>query len=509
MKDRIYQLIIARIDGEKIGSREYEEYILKLVRMGVSGFIIFGGKRDRVKGFVNHIQSVAEVPLFIGSDIERGVGQQIEDATPFPSQMAFAAAIDKNNSDDVDLFRESLSAIADEAIDCGINMVYAPTLDVNRNPDNPIICTRAFSDDPRTVEWFGCEYIKAFEARGLISCGKHFPGHGDTTVDSHISLPVIAKSYQELLDVDVMPYRQAIKDGMSSVMVGHLSIPAIDRLPASMSINAVSGLLRYKLGFGGLILTDALTMSALKDFDNVAAQCLNAGVDILLHPGDVDETVRDVEEALKQGTLREEQIETALERVARTKKRIAAYARGAGDQKPEDVKGYPSGVRGAPVDYKKDEELSAKITGKAVSLVAQKNRMIPVDKEASVIFAGDDSNFESSPFKKYFPQVSRLGQTAHTGKTLIVAIFTSVAAWKGSSGINPESRKEIFRAASEAEHSIVISFGSPYVLRYFGQADMRIAAYDPTEEAQRAVIRCLAGEKPFEGSLPVNLMSVE
>lgn len=493
MKNRIYQLIIARIDGERIGSREYEGYILKLVRNGVGDFIIFGGKRDEVKGFINHIQSLSEIPLFIASDIERGVGQQIQDATLFPSQMAFAAAIDRNNPEDVRLLREALLGIADETMDYGINMAYTPVLDVNRNPDNPIICTRAFSDDPLVVEWFGCEYIRTLETSGLMSCGKHFPGHGDTVVDSHISLPVIAKSYQELLDVDTMPYRRAIKDGVSSIMVGHLSIPTIDRLPASMSINIVSGLLRYKLGFCGLILTDALTMSALRDYGNVPAQCLNAGVDLLLHPSDVDETIWEIEEALKEGTVQEGQIDRALERIAKAKEKIRVHGSEARGQ-------------GMSVDYEKNRGFSEKITEKAITLVAHNNALIPVGNSTSVILAGDDMYFESSPFKKHFPQASGLGEVEYPDETLAVAIFTSVTAWKGNSGISPEQRERITRVLRQAKHSIVISFGSPYVLRHFGESDMLIAAYDPTEEAQHAVIRCLTGEKRFHGRLPVKLM---
>ncbi|HDH00768.1 MAG TPA: hypothetical protein ENG80_03035, partial [Nitrospirae bacterium] len=146
LEQKLYQLIISRLDGEKLSSIQYQERASELVRKGIGGFILFGGKRDEVKTFINKLQSVSEIPLFIASDIERGVGQQIDGATHFPCQMAVAAAINKNNSSDVEILEDVINAVSHEAIDIGINMPLIPVLDVNRNPDNPIICTRAFSD---------------------------------------------------------------------------------------------------------------------------------------------------------------------------------------------------------------------------------------------------------------------------------------------------------------------------------------------------------------------------
>ena len=178
MQKKLYQLIISRLNGHHIHSETYRERILDLVRKGIGGFIVFGGERDGVSAFIDEIKSLTEIPLFIASDIERGVGQQIKGCTNFPSQMAIAAAVDKNNPEDVVLLRDAVRAVALEAIDAGINMPLIPVLDINSNPDNPIICTRAFSDNAADVSWFGAEYIKALEEAGLISCAKHFPGHG-------------------------------------------------------------------------------------------------------------------------------------------------------------------------------------------------------------------------------------------------------------------------------------------------------------------------------------------
>ena len=153
-EQKLYQLIINRLDGEKLSSIPYQEQAVELVNRGIGGFILFGGKKDEAKGFIDKLQALSEIPLFIASDVERGVGQQVEGTTRFPSQMAVAAAINKNKAGDVEILKEAINAAAQEAVDIGINMPLIPVLDVNKNPDNPIICTRAFSDNPEEVAWY-------------------------------------------------------------------------------------------------------------------------------------------------------------------------------------------------------------------------------------------------------------------------------------------------------------------------------------------------------------------
>ena len=175
LERKLYQLIISRLDGERISDGAYRESISELARRGICGFIVFGGEKGTIKHFIEQLQSISKIPLFIASDVERGVGQQIRGTTVFPCQMALAAAVDKGNPEDVAVMRRAVGAIADEAKDVGINMLLIPVLDVNRDPDNPIICTRAFSDNPEDVAWFGSEYVDILENSGLISCAKHFP----------------------------------------------------------------------------------------------------------------------------------------------------------------------------------------------------------------------------------------------------------------------------------------------------------------------------------------------
>jgi beta-glucosidase-like glycosyl hydrolase len=505
LEQKLYQLIINRLDGNKLSSASYREQVIALVNKGLGGFILFGGKKDDVKVFIDRLQSLSEIPLFIASDIERGVGQQIGEATRFPSQMAVAAAINKNKADDVELLKNAINAIAQEALDIGINMPLIPVLDVNRNPDNPIICTRAFSDDPEEVAWFGKTYITVLEKAGVLSCAKHFPGHGDTSIDSHIELPVISKPLQELTKIDIHPFRGAVRAGVSCIMIGHLSIPAIDTLPATLSKKIITDLLRKELGFEGIIMTDALNMSALKEYKGVPVQCMNAGFDILLHPDNVNSVIEELKHAVGCGEIKEETIDSAVTRILKSKSKIKRPEKPEGCNDKKTGKSYLFDG----TSYSKHAVLSDTISEKAVTLVKNTPGVLPIRdiQDVYLVVAGEENSYNQAPLRGFIPDHSSVSAGAgfKPAPTIIIAIFTNVAAWKGSSGISEEEVQLTKKLVRESRHSIILSFGSPYVLRHFNEADVLIAAYDPTEQAQSSVIKCLKGERSFQGRLPVTL----
>ncbi|HXW69236.1 MAG TPA: glycoside hydrolase family 3 N-terminal domain-containing protein [Dissulfurispiraceae bacterium] len=489
LEKRLYQLVINRLNGDLIHYASYRRTLLNLVKKGIGGFIIFGGARGEIRDFIGELQSLADVPLFIASDIERGVGQQIKGANALPCPMAIAAALDRGSPEDALLLENALKGVADEAIDNGINLPLIPVLDVNQDPDNPIICTRAFSDNPETVSWFGSEYIRILERAGLISCAKHFPGHGDTAVDSHIALPVIKKSRRELNSMDLIPFIEAIKTGVSSIMVGHLAVPSLDERPASLSKKIIHGLLREELGFKGLVLTDALDMSALSSAGEAPVKCINAGADILLHPTDADAAAALLLSAVESGEIDEMTVNNAAGRIMTAKERLRRMTPGE-------------------ADYGTNRGWSSRITEKAVTLVKHAPGLLPLTetKDVRLVVAGDFVLPPSAPLRRYLPPASAPHDiTAAAAETLIFALFTSVAAWKGSSGLAGEDRDKIAGLIKRAGKAIVISFGSPYILRYFGDADILIAAFEPTDQAQETVIKCLKGEMDFMGRLPVRL----
>ncbi len=491
LEKKLYQLIISRLDGVKISSPPYSKQVLNQVRKGIGGFIVFGGEKNEIKNYIDQLQSVSEIPLFIASDTERGVGQQIEGATLFPGQMAVAAATDWHDLNSVNILQDIIKAVAYEAIDIGINMPLIPVLDVNRNPDNPIICSRAFSDNPEVVAWYGRMYIRTLEKTGLISCAKHFPGHGGTAIDSHISLPVISKSIGELNAVDLVPFIEAVKTNVSSIMMGHISIPAIDDLPASLSEKAVN-LLRTGLGYEGLILTDALNMHALKEMRDVAVTCVNAGIDILLHPENPDTVAEELRKAVEAGKIAEEKIDTAIARILKYKAGI-------------------KNIKNVRIDTDKHKALSTSISDRSITLVKEKSRLAPLKnvQNVSLIFTADENKHNLSVLKAFIPGSSHIleCQKDSLKEVIIVALFTRIAAWEGNSGMPEEDIHVVGNLINRARTSIVISFGNPYVLRHFMEADALIAAYDTTDQAQSSVIKCLKGEVVFQGHLPVELKS--
>ncbi len=489
LEKRLYQLVISRLDADAIHQVNYRLTLFDLVKKGIGGFIIFGGLNGETSEFIRELQSVSDIPLFIAADIERGVGQQIKGAASVPCQMAVAAAVDPTSPGDALLLENMLKGVAHEALYNGINMPLMPVMDVNLDPDNPIICTRAFSDDPETVSRLGSEYIRILENEGLISCAKHFPGHGDTAIDSHIALPVIKKSTGDLKRMDLVPFIKAIETGVSSIMIGHLAVQSLDDVPASFSKKIMHDLLREELGFKGLILTDALDMHALSDRGNLPVKCINAGADLLLHPADADDAVSRLRSAFASGEIDEMTINIAVGRIMKAKERLERIMPGA-------------------ADHEANRGLAARIAEKSITLVKHTPGLLPLTgtKEVCLIVAGDFPSGAVSPLKRYLPLSFALEDVDDVGDaTALFAIFTTVAAWKGSSGITGKDREKISGLIKQSRKAIVISFGSPYVLRYFGEADILIAAFEPTGQAQEAVIKCLRGEMGFMGRLPVKL----
>jgi beta-glucosidase-like glycosyl hydrolase len=302
------------------------------------------------------------------------------------------------------------------------------------------------------------------------------------------------------MNTDILPFKKAVQKGVGSIMVGHLSIPALDDRPASLSRKIMTDLLRGELGFDGLIMTDALNMDALKDTGNVPVECLRAGADVLLHPHDPDVTVRELISAIESGEVTEGQVDAAVNRILRMKARLKKADESA-------------------IDYQGHGKLSSQITEMSISLFKNTPGLLPIRDKSKIhiIFAGDGEMFQSSPFKKHFEKCLPLHDIAEklppllppsdsaATEVTIFAIFTSVSAWKGSSGISENDRNRIHDLMRTAGHSIAISFGSPYVLRHFKDADTLIAAYEATEQAQSAVIECIEGRLGFKGRIPVKI----
>src|SRR5665647_599476 len=302
---RIAQLMVLR--GSSITSKGvayYDQEVNELItKYNIGGVCLFQGPPVKQANIVNHYQSIAKTPLLICIDAEWGLGMRMDSVIPLNHQMMLGAMQDPS----------IISAYGKlVAIQCkreGIQVNFAPVVDINNNPANPVINDRSFGEDKYKVARFGVAYMKAMQDEGVLACAKHFPGHGDVSVDSHLDLPVINKSMQQLDSLELYPFKKMFAAGVGSVMIAHLYIPAIDTTPntaTSLSKNNVTGLLRNQLHFNGLTFTDALDMKGVAKYfpgGQIAAQSLIAGNDMLCLPEDVPASIAKIKEAIDSNKL--------------------------------------------------------------------------------------------------------------------------------------------------------------------------------------------------------------
>ncbi|MFB2835901.1 glycoside hydrolase family 3 N-terminal domain-containing protein, partial [Floridanema evergladense] len=294
--------------------------------LGVGGVILLGGSAMELALRSQQLQSWAKIPLLVAADIEEGVGQRFSSATWFPPPMALSAVAQKNLELAL-LYAEQMGAIiAQEALAVGINWVLAPVVDVNNNPDNPVINIRAFGETPEIVSQLTAAFIQGAKNHPVLTVAKHFPGHGDTAVDSHLELPIIPHAEERLAEVELVPFVSAIAQSVDAVMSAHLLIPAWDEhLPATLSHQILTQQLRHKLGFAGLIVTDALVMGAITNrygAEETAVLAVEAGVDILLMPVDAEATIQAICNAVTSGRIPPERIRASVERIWQAKGKV-------------------------------------------------------------------------------------------------------------------------------------------------------------------------------------------
>ncbi len=294
--------------------------------LGVGGVIFWGGNASELTLRIQQLQAWATYPLLIAADIEEGVGQRFTGGTWFPPPMALNAIAQTDVAKAIEYARQMGAITATEAIAVGINWILAPVVDVNNNPANPVINIRSFGETPEIVSQLATAYIHGAAAYPVLTCAKHFPGHGDTGVDSHWELPVIPHDRARLEAIELPPFTAAIKAGVDSVMSAHLMIPALDpELPATLSPRIMTEELRHNLGFEGLISTDALVMGAIADrygADDAPVMAVAAGSDIILMPVDPEIAIRSVCHAVESGLISAERIKESVGRIWRSKQKL-------------------------------------------------------------------------------------------------------------------------------------------------------------------------------------------
>ncbi len=477
------------------------DHYLHLAKSGFGGFIIFGGEKNTLKQALKELNKAVDHRLLILSDLEQGLGQQVSGGSLFPPAMAIAHAIDPKKPEDIKLFRKYIAIIVQETLSVGINIILAPVADIHTNPENPIICTRAYGTDSAKVSWFVKEYISSLqgesESTGLLACVKHFPGHGDTNLDSHLSLPIVSTDLNRLHSVELPPFSSAIAAGTKIVMVGHLLVDAIDSdLPATLSSKSIQGLLRRKLGFNGVVITDAMNMGAVKNTYGEAPACLMAlmaGCDILLHPDDPEGVVDLIADHWEET---ENRVNTARKRVEHLQAKLGRRT-GIASHSPL-IKSSQKIVNTLSKKSLRVEKGLPCIYGDEALFVIDEDSNENSDEDEN-LYSGQGSVFIETIRQRY-PRVSwgsslnaLLSKSAVAGiydRPVIVALFSRIAAWKGRSGLSEASRDILKKALSSSSRTTVVSFGSPSLLEGV-EANTLINAWWPGETAQKEAAKLL------------------
>ena len=439
--------------------------------LGVGGFIIFGGEREAVARLTRDLAAAAPHPLLVASDLERGAGQQVAGLTALPPAMAVASLGE-------DAVAEAATITAREARDVGIAWAFAPVVDLDVEPANPIVQTRALGADAEAVGRAGAGWITACQAAGVLACAKHFPGHGRTTADSHAELPVVTAP-REVLEADLLPYRWAVGAGVAGVMTAHVAFPGLDPsgAAATHSRPMLDALLRRELSFDGLVVTDALVMEgALRGTGEAegAVRALQAGCDLLLYPREVERVVAALERAAAAGALDARRLEASLERRRAARQRAAP----------------PSRLDDAALARHRDRART--LAHAAVRLVRGGPGAAP--GAADLVVVDDDAGgpYPVAPRTAFAEALTALGARLAPGGERVVLVFSDVKGWKGRAALSEASRRAL--AAALAQPATVVLFGHPRLLAEVPGSGPVWCAWSGDAVMQRAAAeRLLAG----------------
>lgn len=496
---KIGQLVMPRLDFRKSDPLPDAKELLE--RFHIGGFLVFGGELIQVKEATEELQSISHVPLFFACDAEMGVGQTISGGTRFPFTMSLGAIGDE------ELVYRQAKFIAREMKDWGLNLVFAPVVDVNTNPENPIINIRSYGDDPFLVSRLGRAFVKGCQDGGVLACAKHFPGHGAVAIDSHITLPHSVQSREDFWRCDLIPFKEAIKSDVASIMVAHLAVPGIDftEVPATISPEIIQGLLVCDLGFRGLIITDSFYMGAIAELgkeEDIAPLSILSGCDIILDPKEPEGLVERLNAMVKKGQISESLLDRAVKKIITGKKKLLHDRPYENSLDETYEKNLVNEIARRSVCCLKGRKLHSKKAKIFVLDVTQNEK--DISKPFLKCLAEAGINFEKKSLSLH-DRGKFLAENESSEEAIICLIYSSVAAWKGHTNL-PESFRGFLRRVSDVHcERVLISLGSPYVVRGLESFDTILCAFDSLDVCQHAVADVLLGKLEAQGQLPVKL----
>ena len=544
---KVGQLLVSSFQSGYIStdSRTFEQLSRAAREYHVGGFLVFGatepapgvllnptygtvtlGQPFAAASTFNRLQGIAKLPLLNTGDFETGVGFRIAGATAFPRAMAFGAAGDET------LAYEAGRVTGEEARALGVHVNFAPVVDVNNNPRNPVINTRSFGEDPALVGRLASAYIKGLQSAGVAATLKHFPGHGDTDVDSHIGLPVITHPRSRLDAIELPPFRAAIAAGADGVMTGHIEMPALDpsrATPTTLSEPIVTGLLRKELGFNGLVYTDSMGMqgvTAMHAPGPAAVLAIKAGNDVVLHSPDDRAAFEGLLGAVTSGEIPIARVEASVERILRAKARAGLHR-----TRTVDLDRIPD-----LVGTRKNQAIADEVSRRSITLLKDERHQVPLQlsKEAQVLYLSVldyPSGWRiAAPSRTFIPELRRrwpnvtaieLSDRTTASEVelvramvprfdaVVVSVFVRAASASGRMDLAPALQALLQHVARQTNASkkpyVTVFFGNPYAAMFLRELPAMILTYDFYDRAETAAVRAITGEAAISGRLPIAL----
>jgi beta-N-acetylhexosaminidase len=523
LRERVGQMVMVWVLGDYTSNADssFAEVRRWIQQDHIGGVSMSLGTPIEVAAKINAMQRISRVPLIASADLEPGLGRlegglfshyllDAGSATVFPSNMAIAATGRDEDAHDV------ARAIGEEARAVGIQIDFAPVVDVNNNPNNPVINTRSFGEDPARVARLAALFVRGLEETGTVATAKHFPGHGDTDVDSHVGLPIVGASMPRLDSVELVPFRAAIQAGAGLVMTAHIALPAVagdSTTPATLSPRIITGLLRDSLGFGGVTITDAMTMEGVgKGYTTEQSSVLavQAGAD-------PTRAIDAVVAAVERGEISRARIDSAARHVLALKARVGLDANRYADLEAlRDVVGSPA-----------HRALAADIAQRAVTLLRDRDNLLPIrGSRALIVQYAPETELKAgrvfaptllaalpgSRVVKILPNVARsqLDSIAAAAKgmdRIIVAAYVRRIEGAGRFAVPQHVSAWIDSLAREAAGPklAVAAFGNPYLIRQFPSVGTYLVTYGVSDDLERAAARAILGGAPITGRAPISL----
>ncbi len=499
-------------------SRQWQENLRFTREVGVGGFYFSHGNVYGFAANANALQSEAKIPLLISADFEWGTGMRIQEATTFPRAMALGAARDTN------LAYEMGRAVAREARALGVHQIYSPTVDINNNPKNPVINTRSFSEDPKLVSGLARAMIRGMHEEHVISTAKHFPGHGDTEIDTHLDLPTLHFPRERFDTLELVPFRDLISNGVMSVMVAHIhssAYDASDSIPATASVNVTTGLLKDQLNFGGLVVTDALSMKGISKLfgpGEAAKRAVMAGADVLLMSPDTDLGIDSVVAAVERGEISNERLDASVRKILTAKQWC-----GLDTNRFVDIGRVADVVTNASV-----RELNERIARSSVTVAGNENGILPLrnlngKRVIDIVFSDTEDpdgadDLHDELFKRKKMELVRIDPRSNTmefedalkrakqGDLIICQFHYYTRSADQNSGFLTRKVDELMNAIIALKKPVIaVTLGNPYVLSEFAKVDAVVATFSPSSSSIDAAAEVIFGEQPSRGMMPVTI----